>query len=203
MTYNLDYKLVYTPRLETYDSVFDRDVNLFCKDNKIHIRLRDYDSEEVISGFINKLTFLVTYLINCQWKLNIVAADSDQAIIDCFVERSKEAKTLIETIRDASNNASAGLHVLPNYRKISKYSKLGSININYKDILQVTDGVVTSGSLDFILNKLRVSLTTFLLDDAYELVITKKEPTVNLYSKYSNKTSKQKETKSEDLVSLW
>ena len=60
----MNYKIIYTPNIDDGVQALDRDINFLCADNKLHIRLRDYDKEEVIHGFIDKLTYVVTYL--CQ-----------------------------------------------------------------------------------------------------------------------------------------
>lgn len=42
----------------------NKNLNMYlCKDNKIHIRLKQYNKKEKISGFEQKLTFLITFIL--------------------------------------------------------------------------------------------------------------------------------------------
>ena len=63
VTRDLTCSVLYTPSKN--DLAIDSDnLKYLCRDNKIHIRFRDYNKKQVIRGFESKLTYLLTYLMN-------------------------------------------------------------------------------------------------------------------------------------------
>ena len=59
MEKKLSYSLVYTP-----DTATSELTNPVCSDKRIHIRFRDFNKPQMISGFERKLTYLMTALMN-------------------------------------------------------------------------------------------------------------------------------------------
>ena len=54
----LAYSLIFTP------STVSKDISHLCSDDKIHIRLDNFDKCCRIEGFERKLTYLLTYMFN-------------------------------------------------------------------------------------------------------------------------------------------
>lgn len=180
----LTYKIVYAPDAEDYTKVTDKDINFLCSDSKLHIRLRDYNTEEVIHGFINKLTYLITYL----FQRNINTND-----IDNFVNNDSSIKQLnswLESLFYSLDKNYKGLKILQNYRKIklTQPTPCGGFS---KGACPLMDGI-TYGDISFFNNKLTVvNLETFLLNDAIDLVITK-DTSRDSYKKFTNKVKRVK-----------
>lgn len=201
MKNRLTYQLTYTPEKDV-----ENNIDFLCFDNKIHIRLRDYEREEVVSGFINKLTYLLTYLVNYSWANKIVSAPNSNAIISSFLSQNEDAELIIRTISNKiMDKKFKGISITTNYRR-TKCNPLGSIS---KDLLpKNTSGEVSfSGDLSLFLNKLHISLADYLFNDGYELVLHKdsfKTPYTKFHKKAAKKVIKEsKKEKEIEYVSLW
>ena len=166
----LTYHVLYSP--EKTEKV---NANYLCSDLKVHIRLRDYDHEEVISGVINKLTYLVTYLIQ---RGNLDRVDADKAI-EKFVNNNADFDEVVRAI-------GYRIKVTKNYRKKGITNPLGSMG---NGVCPMEDGYIY-GNLAFFLCKLNLTLDEFLWNDAYEIVISKAKET-NVYKKFLNKVSRK------------
>lgn len=190
----LTYKLVYTPNKESFYSVCESNINFLCADNKIHIRLRDYDKEEVISGFIGKLTYLVTYLVNYVEGANKDRFASDDDLLAWATSNINEY--LGKLIRmDLHDDSFKGLKISKNFRRIKNYSKLGSIA---NGLCPYSHGQC---SLSSFIETMRISLYDFLFNDAYEVVIVKSKDK-RVYQKYVNKKSIKKQIVDKS-IKLW
>ena len=178
----LIYKVVYTPNKDTKTLAIDSDINFLCSDKKLHIRLRDYDHEEVISGFINKLTYVITYLIQrCD-----VGTKSDDEIISNFVKNDTDFKNIDAFLQQVFSSRGLdyrGIKISKSYRKV-KTSKntLGS----FKEGTCYLEDNCKFGDFTFLTNSLGLDFVAFLLNDAVDLVITK-DSLNNSYTKFVNK----------------
>ena len=184
----LVYKVVYTPNKDTKQNVLDSSVNFLCSDDKLHIRLRDYDHEEVISGFVNKLTYVITYLIQ-----NYVAGNkSDEEVIDSFVKNDAAFCEISLWLNEEFTSRGVnykGIKLSKSYRKVKKNSKsLGS----FKEGTCYLEGGCKFASFEnFALSLGIVNLGTFLLNDAIDLVIVKDTSKKSCYTKFTNKQVKK------------
>ena len=59
----LTCSILYTPSVSRIKTNIDN-LKYICRDNKIHIRFKDYNKKQVIKGVEAKLTYLITYLMN-------------------------------------------------------------------------------------------------------------------------------------------
>lgn len=184
MNKNLTYKLIYTPSRDGGVGVEETNINFLCTDKRLHIRLREYTEEEVISGFIAKLTYLITYLVN-------------------YTNNTEESEVFINSIIENAFHQSdfKGVKIYPCYRRLKNYSKKGYIP---NTVCPVHISGNNYCSLDYFLETFRLNLHEYLFNDAYEIVITKDE-TKNLYSKYLNKSNNERKPhpKKDDRVVLW
>jgi len=182
----LTYKIVYSPNLDTHTNIL-KTVDFTCSDGKLHLRLRDYDHEEVICGFINKLTYLVTYLFQRSANKNDLTTKTIEEVVkndESFVALNSWLKSNFANI----GKKYKGLKITKNYRKISECNPSGSFVEGTCPLKNNT----TYGDLDFFHQSLRgFGIENFLFNDAVELVISKVK-VKDSYKKFHNKAKKSK-----------
>lgn len=198
----LIYRVVYTP--SNNSDARDGDLKYICSDNKIHIRLRDYDHEEVISGLIPKLTYILTYMINSYGSGQMFV--DDKQILESFIQT--ETFIYLESLLKESFNYDgsfnincSGIRLFNNYRKKSNYNKLGSFS---KGTCLLTVDNKFESSVDELLRDMGIpDLHYFLFSDRFELHITKNNKTSST-KKYLAKTNKIKSKQFESkTIELW
>jgi len=190
----LVYNLVYTPSLDDGLGADERDINWLCSDNKIHIRLRDYNKPEVITGFINKLTYLVTYLVNsgCTSSLESVRENPD-AYLDTFCKNDSDFLRVVDLVKSSLHEPRySGIKVTKVYRK-KKVNKPNSFGIISDGALPVEDNYKL-GDLTYFVSSLRIPLHEFLFNDAYAIVLQENTATA-CYDKFVRKSSIKSPTK--------
>lgn len=195
---DLTYKLIYTPSNESYYLLEESDINFVCSDGKIHIRLRDYgDKEEVISGFINKLTYLVTYLVNYMVNSNPERYNSTDKLLESSTEiiNNSIGRFIGLTIH---NDNYKGIKISKNYRKVKHYDILGGIPT---ELCPYSNGK-DKCSIDLFLRTFGINLHDYLFNDAYEVVICKNDKKSN-YNKFLNKQSRGKKVVDNKRIALW
>ena len=184
---NYTYKLVYTPATEDNCIATAKDINFLCTDGKVHVRLRDYDHEEVIHGFVDKLTYAVTYL----FQRVVVQESVTNATIEKLFNSDDSLKIINDWVINMFSEAGKeckGLKISKNYRKIKKAKEtpLGSF---LPGTCPLVNGV-TFGDIRFLDTSMNfMDFGTLLLDDSIDIVITK-EITKDRYTKFSNKKKK-------------
>ena len=62
----LTYSLIYTPK-----TITNYKAKYVCSDCKVHIRLKDFNSPQIIRGFEAKLTYLISYIFHSNQCSNI------------------------------------------------------------------------------------------------------------------------------------
>lgn len=192
---NLTYNLVYTPSLDDGYRADEKDINWLCSDRKIHIRLRDYNKPEVIVGFINKLTYLVTYLVNsgCTASLESMRENPDK-YLSTFCENDESFLHLVDFIKSSLHDSRySGIKVTKVYRK-KKVNKPNSFGIISDGAMPVEDGYKL-GDLSFFIGEFRIPLYEFLFNDAYTLVLQEKPAPLACYDKFTRKSLNKSSTK--------
>ena len=194
----LIYKVVYTPSLDDGYGAEEKGINFLCSDGKIHIRLRDYDHEEVIHGFINKLTYLLTYEIK---RLEQVSTNGSD-IISAYQQGGhyKELEDFIRNVLHEDNFT--GIKISENYRRIKNYNKLGSFAKGTFPVKKLEGGLETyvstrSAFLGYLGDF--TDLHTFLFNDAFEIVICKDNATNDTYSKFVKKETRKSKSSTKQL----
>jgi len=183
----LTYSLVYTPSLDDGLGADDRDINWLCSDRKIHIRLRDYTKPEVITGFVNKLTYLVTYLVNsgCTSSLESVRENPD-SYLDTFCKNDEDFLRVVDLVKSSLHEPRyQGIKVSKVYRK-KKVNKPNSFGIISDGVLQVEDSYKL-GNLSYFVESMRIPLHEFLFNDAYTVVLSN-DPARSCYDKFVRKS---------------
>lgn len=179
---NLTLKYVVNP-----ERVFNPNLNYACGDNKLHIRFRDYTKPQVISGFINKLTFVLTYLFNTEYRTTM----EDSSITD-FKEYWEKHLGLFKVLLAQKYNLSLEtFEFKPNYT-VKKYNvpkrQFGSIMTRSDYLGENLFELVSNEAIDIVL--------TNEPDTSYQLAT----------KKFKNKLNKKikKITKPEVVeVNLW
>ena len=182
--------------VDMYHSVFEKDINFLCSDNTLHIRLREYDHEEVITGFINKLTYILTYLI----QRNIIQGESADNIIKKFVKNDSDFLRINDELKYIFNQNGlpyAGITISKNYRKIKQSVKypLG----NFKPGTCYLEDSCKFSDLLGLLTAFHISLSRFLEDDGYEIIICKDLDVKVKYKKFTNKQARKAKHKKKHL----
>ena len=189
--------ICYIPEELNQDSI-----NFICSDNKVHVRFRDFNDADVIAGFEQKLTYLLSYLMNYSYMQNTILTYDKDALLKNFLQTSDVAE-INACIRAESCN--------PKYKGI-KYSK--NLDASYKPFGEVNlacfpihleNSVVRSGDLNFFLSAFRISLRDYLFNDNY-IVIIDDIKISEINKKFINKMIKKAETTSGqemDVVELW
>lgn len=190
----MTYRIVYNPTADDTIPATSKDIPFVCSDNNIHIRLRDYDHEEVIHGFINKLTYIVTYL----FQRAVITGELTDNIFEKFVNSDESLDGLVwwlKSIYISNGKTLKGLKISKNYRKIkvSHSTPLGSF---LPGTCPLKDGLVY-GDLKFLQETFRfIPLEELILNDSLDIVISK-DVTKDSYTKFVNKSKKVKKTELE------
>ena len=192
---NLTYKVVYTPSLDSGFGAEEKNINFLCSDGKIHVRLRDYDHEEVVHGFIDKLTYLLTYCINDMASRTINSAEEVFKIFSDI--ETINIESYLKSILHEPNFK--GIKLFKNYRKVKGHGILGSFSKGTCPTIKNEQGL---DILDYptFLEILGIgNLYTFLFNDAYDIFICKEKKSKDSYRKFLNKTKKPLQTKKKTL----
>ena len=64
------------------------DINFVCSDDRIHFRFKDYIKSEIIRGFEKKLTYLLSYLFNFDYKLKNTTNKPFKEVLNDFLHTS-------------------------------------------------------------------------------------------------------------------
>jgi hypothetical protein len=181
----LTYSLVYSPG-RGEGPVTESGIDFLCADGKVHVRLRDYDREETISGFVGKLTYLITYLANYAGGRDGSRFLSEDDAIRWVERKVNEEWELGDTLRAGLRRGDfAGVSIARNFRRVPGHSALGSMG---KELCPYSSAGECSERL--FASALGISIGEFLFDDAYEISIhRKREP--HPYSKYLNKARRK------------
>jgi hypothetical protein len=198
----LTYYSVYRPNKDS--KKFDKP-NFVCKDNSIHIRLKNYNKPEVISGTINKLTYLIEYLLNyCYLPNTLLDKNDTDAILNSFMNSDTMGKIacILGNLKEQDN---IKVKILKVYSK--KYNV--SFGIMTPDVCPVgaDDDGKSKCSLLYFLDSLNISLKEYLYNDGFEIHIENEKPDKieTVYSKFTNKAIRYKNKHSKEYVNvdLW
>lgn len=191
------YSICYMPSIKA-----NEDINYICFDNKIHVRFRDYNSEQVISGFEKKLSYLLTYLMNYSYLPKIVGKYDTEKLIKGFLN-SSDITTIISTINIHCNTSIKGIKLKPNYNKKKEYKAFGNLITNYFPLVLVDD-IIETGNLDSFLSTIKLSLEEYLFNDKY-LIVLNEFKVQDINKKFTNRMNKKsnKILGNFDLEELW
>ena len=198
--------LVYTPCKNNFNSDKEPFTNYLCWDNKIHIRFRDYNSNQTIKGFEGKLTYLLSYLMNYGYLPKVLEKNNFKEcdLIKDFLN-TKAIITLCNNIRlFAMEDNFKGLKLSKNYKKDTDVIYFGKTDINCFPIndgsLEIRKDISLNSFLESFGN---ISLIEYLFNDAYSVVISEyKEDKKNKFIKKEERKL-LKETSKENFVELW
>lgn len=184
----------------------ESNINYICSDNKVHIRFRDYDSEGTVAGFEQKLTYLISYLMNYSYLTDLIPPYNDNDAIKDFLKSSDLAE-INSCIRSHTGNLNyRGIKLRKNYKKkdLHDYKSFGSVNINCFPILPV-ESVRHRGSLKTFLSTFKISLDDYLFNDNYVISIQNIDLS-KVNTKFINKMNKKEEAMQREnmvVASLW
>lgn len=199
----INYSIIFTNDFKDLDIEIDKYI---CFDNKIHIRLKDFNKEELIIGFEKKLTYLLSYLINYSYIPKLVGNYTDKDVLRSFLLDETVAKIIafIGSCIEDKSVAYEGILLKPNYKKDKKALKyFGDTDIRFFP-LEIKNNVMEAGSLDFFLQAFNIDLYSYLFDDAYAIWLHEKElkPTKKFDSRKLRKLNRQN-NRNIDIAELW
>lgn len=220
----LSYRLIFSPN-EAQKPVYAK---YTCWDNKLHIRYRDFDRPEVISGFMDKLTYLITYVTNKKVLYETLnEADRDSHDFKAFwnkyvakVYESNDFKTLVRAVK-VSVPECEGIELSKNYRKNAYGEALlqfGSLKVgtypadendrgSLEDILREIFHFAYAGKdVNTYQFFTACELQQFLFDDRYTIELYEVDEVTSANKanqKYINKIDFKEEKKSFNELDLW
>lgn len=183
----LTYSVIYTPSLDDGKRANEKGIDFLCIDDKVHIRLRDYDRPESIKGFINKLTFLLTYLANAS--NNSAAELNPDEHISLFCDNSEDFRMIVNSLKRNLEPRFSGIKLTKAYRKKGRGPKAGPLGSMTVGTAPLIDGKLY-GDLKYFLDSIRLSLDTYLFDDAYSIQIQPAAEGAS-YAKFANKLNRK------------
>lgn len=194
---DLTYSLLYTPNRKT-----DNSLNYICSDNRIHIRFKDYNKEEMVVGFEKKLTYLFTYLINYSEYMQVHQNASAEDKLKYFMQ-SQDVRHIYEAISYVKQVRFKGFKVYPNYKRKEECKNFGDVSEFVFPLSYDSLNNLEYGGLEAFLNKLNIKLYDYLFNDSYAIIIHK-DKNNNYNSKFVNKENKRYNLQTNsDLVTLW
>ena len=190
-----------------------------CIDNKIHVRLRQYKESEKISGFVNKLTFLLTFLIDRQ-----VAGYSPDYIKDIWKSIESQGKEkakqffndtiirlqntpeyhLIENTVSLNIIDCIGIEITPVYAKKVLVTLMAEQFGFIPEIRHLTNMPYTNWLVGF-LESIHLNLEEYLFNDNFEIWLTDKSSNVaKATKKYRTKVARKTSSLSDkNSFTLW
>ena len=192
----LTYSILYTP-----DQMTNPGVNYVCSDKKIHIRFRDFNKEQVISGFEKKLTYLMSYLMNFSYITSLFDICDEKTIMNALLD-SEDVKSIYNNIKYNKQIDFKCFRLTPNYKK-SECKAFGKVEQTAFPLLYDEFGAPKQGDLETFLNKLKVSLLEYLFNDSYSIILHEKSED-NVNEKFVNKElRKEDRVANPDFIQLW
>lgn len=198
MESNLTYSIIYTP-----DAPTNKGVNYVCSDRKIHVRFRDFNKPQMISGFEKKLTYLFAYLMNFSYIVNLFEFCDQKVLINALLE-SEDVKKIYDSIKYDKQINFKSFRLTANYKK-GECIPFGKLDQGAFPLLYDEFNVPKTADLDTFLTKLKVNLLEFLFNDSYSILLherNKQDDDVN--AKFVNKElRKNMKTTNNDYIQLW
>lgn len=169
-----------------------------CFDNKIHIRLRNFESSDVIAGFESKLTFTLEYFLALfiksfpSYSVDFNIKDNNDAtkqyIFSKYINEFKQSDAFKEIYNDLNTVVDfIDIDIKPLYSKKFQTTKVSQFG-NILDI--VDENLLTNNVRDFTNSFNKESIKSFILDDSVSLLITEVNED-NPNEKYLNKNARK------------
>lgn len=174
----LTCSLLYTPSQgESY--MENNNLKYICKDNKIHIRFRDYNKKEIIKGVESKLTYLLTYLMNYWYLPQVIQKYDSNKLIEDFLNTSVINKLIIQLRLFLNDSNFKGFKLKKNYKR-KEFKNFGELNLNCFPSHNIKEHkkneIEKIGSLDLFLEYFNLTdIITYLFDDSIRIIIHEEE----------------------------
>lgn len=192
----LTYSIIYTPDITTNNGV-----NYVCSDNKIHIRFRDFNKPQVISGFERKLTYLMTYLMNYSFVSELFDHCNEKTLINALLD-SIDVQKIYNAIKYDKQIDFKSFRLTSNYKRKDELVIFGKVEESAFPLTYDEFGLKKIADLETFLHKLKVGLLEYLFNDSYSIIIHEKDETdVNV--KFINKELRKNRAAESDFVELW
>lgn len=192
----LTYSIIYTP-----DLITEQGINYVCSDNKIHVRFRDFNKPQMISGFEKKLTYLVTYLMNYSYTSELFEHCNEKTLINALLD-SPDMEKIYNAIKYDKQIDFKCFRLTANYKRKEERIAFGKLEQTAFPLMYDEFGAPKSADLDTFLHKLKIGLLEYLFNDSYSILIHEKtESDVNV--KFVNKELRKNRNSQSDYVELW
>ena len=167
-----------------------------CYDNKVHIRLRDFNSNQVIKGFEAKLTYLLAYILHFNLLSDKEYKTKNIIRILQDLSETEEVEKIKLCIRKFTNDSNfKGLKISKNYNK-GNLIDLGEVDNNCFPVSS------SDNSIENFLSKLHINtLSEYLFNDSYKIVIKEEKQLKD--NKFTRKQLKKLKNKNLDFEKLW
>ena len=174
---SLTYSVLYTPDTKT-----NSQLNYVCSDKKIHVRFRDFNDEQIISGFEKKLTYLFTYLVNFSKIKELFGVCSPEIVMQALLD-SSDVKQIEDDLKYKKQIDFKKFRLFVNYKR-DNCIPFGKIDNKVFPMELDERGVAKDGNLDTFLKILKVDLLEYLFNDSYSIIIHR-DYHQNINNKYS------------------
>ena len=87
----INYSVIFTNNSK---NIIDNLDKYICSDNKIHIRFRDFNKEEVFNRIWKKLTYLLAYLLNYSFVPKLIGDYTSKEILTEFLLQKDVSKII-------------------------------------------------------------------------------------------------------------
>ena len=192
----LTYSILYTPELKTSPNI-----NYVCSDNKIHVRFRDFNKEQIITGFEKKLTYLLSYLVNFSYINNLFDICDIKTVVNALLD-SEDVKKIYNSIKYNKQIDFKCFRLTPNYKKTDCIA-FGKVLEEVFPLEYDEFGALKQATLETFLSKLKIGLLEYLFNDSYSIIIHKKQDE-DINEKFKNKeTRKETRLENTDYIKLW
>ena len=195
------YGIYYSP---AEDKIDDKIINYVCYDNKIHVRFKDYNSEEIIVGFEKKLTYLLTYIMNYSYLPKVVGEYDENKIIYNFL-KTNDVNEILNCIKNYIYDVKIkDIKLRKNYNRKDKIKPFGDVNPECFP-LNENNGILIGGDLKTFLRKFKINLNDYLFNDSYIIIISK-DREIDINKKFidrMNRRLSKVEASNYDVTELW
>lgn len=181
-------------------------INYICSDHKIHIRFRDYNQRAYIAGFEQKLTYLISYLMNYSYLPQVINMQSSDKLVKDFLN-SADILTINNCIKNkAISSKYKGLKVKSKYTRnmTNSYKCFGDVKAECFPVFLEND-ILKASNLEYFLSSFKISLSDYLFNDNYIIIITDIN-TSGINKKFINRMHKKTQyvvQNNATLVELW
>lgn len=166
----LTCSILYTPSVSQIKTNIDN-LKYICRDNKIHIRFKDYNKKQVIKGVEAKLTYLITYLMNYWYLPQVIQSYDSTKLIKNFLETKLMKEMILKLRLFLNSDTLKGFKLSKNYKR-GESKDFGDISLSCFPSHNKKEDIEKIGGLSLFLDYFNIpDFITYIFDDGIILII--------------------------------